>query len=457
MKLNRDVLATAIIKHQMTFFKLLDYIDNHDGSLEFPEHLYLNLYNIEICSDSDDNNTHYHLSVASLIENGVFIHNDKNTGMINIERVIVDLLRFLDIKRAKELTHFDFEHLRKRTVDITQEVVSFDTDSQNYQDAMESFNGLMSEIHSKIKENVNGLTAQVDSIAKDYKLYDTGFSDISVFDLYEKVTTLYTRYVLPCYEFINPEMEMVRTKTFSNAVQGIIEYHSEESLKQYKMANSIQFRKTAITSYYKNIAALARKLEQFSNHLDQDRSYFLAIESAYSELMDSIIPLRHGKQRNKYLMPNAIIFEKFTVLDGLSESKSKYSARLNWNKGITKLRFKEYLSVINESHIKEKNIVLKPLSPRTSISQERQILISKLLFSTNIPDCISNIHQFIYDELRNTLDNFELADVLFGLEAFLSMLDQERIIPTFKRHQLTDENYFLYYIELELRKEMIDV
>ena len=249
MKLNRDVLVTAIIKYQETFFKLLDYIDNHDGSLEFPEHLYINLYNNEICSNCDDNNIPYHFSVTSLIENGVFIHNDKNTGMITIERVIVDLLRFIDIKRAKELTHFDFEHLRKRTVDITREVEGFDPNSQDYQDAIASFNGLMSEIHSKIKENVSGLTAQIESIAKDYKLYDAGASDVSVFDLYDKVTTLYTRYVLPCYEFINPKMEMVRTKTFSKAVQDLIEYHSEASLKRYKMANAIQFRKTAITSY----------------------------------------------------------------------------------------------------------------------------------------------------------------------------------------------------------------
>ena len=457
MKLNRDVLVSAIINQQGTFFKLLDYIDNHDGSLEFPEHLYINLYNNEICSDGDDSNILYHLSITSLTENGVFIHNDKNTGMITVENVIVDLLRFLDIKRARELTHFDFEHLRKRTVDVVREVETFDLDSQDYHDAMASFNRLMSEIHSKIKENVSGLIAQVESIAKDYKLYDVGSSNISVFDLYEKVTTLYTRYVLPCYEFINPEMEMIRTKTFSKAVQDLIEYHSEASRKQYKTANAIQFRKTAITSYYKNIATLVRKLEQYSNHLEQDRSYFLAIESAYSELMDSITPLRHGKQRNKYLTPDATIFEKFIALDGLGGRKSKYSMRLSWNKETTKLRFKEYLAVINESHIKEKNRNLNPLPAETSINQDRQILISKLLYKAKIPEHIPNIHRFIYDQLRRALEYFELADVLFGLEAFLPMLDQERVIPTFKKHQLTDESYFFDYIELELKKEMIDV
>ena len=223
MKLNRDVLITAIVKHQRSFLKLLDYIDTHDGSLEFPEMLYIKLYNHEICSETEENNTDYHLSIVSLIENGVFIHNNKNTGMITIERLIVDLLRFLDIKRVKELTDFDFEQLRKRIVDISDDIESLDPYSQNYVDAMKSFNVLMSEIHSKIKENVSGLTAQVDSIAKDYKHYNTGSSDVNVFDLYDRVTTLYVRFVLPCYEFINPEMEMVKTKTFSKAIQHLIE------------------------------------------------------------------------------------------------------------------------------------------------------------------------------------------------------------------------------------------
>jgi len=455
MMLNRDVLVSAIVKHQGIFFKLLDFIDNHDGSLEFPEHLYINLYNNEIYKDIDGN-IHYHLSVTSLIENGVFIHNDKNTGMITLERVIVDLLRFLDVRRAKELTHFDFEHLRKRTVDITHEIEAYDSESQDYRDAMTSFNGLMSEIHSKIKENVIGLTAQVESIAKDYKLYEVSSSDISVFDLYDKVTTLYTRYVMPCYEFINPEMEMVRTKTFSKAVQDLITYHSEKSRERYKTANAVQFRKTAITSYYKNIAALAHKLEQFSNHLQRDRCYFLAIESAFSELIDSIIPLRHGKQRYKYLMPDAAIFEQFSALDGLTEQKSKYSTSLNWNKETINLRFKEYLTIINENQIK-KNGVLNPLPPKTSISQERQILISKLLYKANPPEYIPNIHRFIYAKLSSDLEDFNLADVLFGLEAFLPILDQERITPTLKKHQLTDEKYFLDYIELELKEDKIDV
>ncbi|MBT4836711.1 MAG: hypothetical protein HON94_05135 [Methylococcales bacterium] len=457
MKLNRDVLITAIVKHQRSFLKLLDYIDTHDGSLEFPEMLYIKLYNHEICSETEENNTDYHLSIVSLIENGVFIHNNKNTGMITIERLIVDLLRFLDIKRVKELTDFDFEQLRKRIVDISDDIESLDPYSQNYVDAMKSFNVLMSEIHSKIKENVSGLTAQVDSIAKDYKHYNTGSSDVNVFDLYDRVTTLYVRFVLPCYEFINPEMEMVKTKTFSKAIQHLIEYHSDSGLKRYNVASAIQFRKTAITSYYKNIALLAHKLEQFSNHLEEDRGYFLAIESSFSELIDNLIPLRHGKQRNKYLTADASIFSKTSALEGLSNRRSKYSAKLNWSKETSKLRFKEYLAIIEETKIKEKNKTLVALPATHSVDQDRQIFISQSMNQSEIPDYIPNIHEFIINELQNRTNDFKLQDVLFGLEAFLPRLNEDRILPTLQKQRLTDDTYFFEYLALEFAKETLSV
>jgi len=115
MKLHRDLLISLILSNQNSFFGILDYIDQNDGSNEFPEHLYHRIYNNEICHCPDDKARVY-LTISSLTQNGIFIHNDKNTGMITIEKVILDLLRFLDVKRARELTRFDFEQLRKRVV-----------------------------------------------------------------------------------------------------------------------------------------------------------------------------------------------------------------------------------------------------------------------------------------------------------------------------------------------------
>lgn len=453
MKLKRDILIQAIIKQQKVFFNLLDYIDTHDGSLEVPENLYIRDYHNIICKD-DDANIHDYLSISSLVENGVFIHN-KGTGIITIERVIIDLLRFIDVKRARELTHSDFEFMRAQAVKAVENVRQQPFDGQAFKDTMTTFNNLMSEIHSKIKENVNTLTAQVESIALEYKHYDTGSSQINAITLYDKVSELYNRFVLPCNEFIDPNMDMVQTHCFSNSVQLLIEHFSEQ-VDSVELANKIQLRKTAITSYYKDIAALAEKLVRFSNRLEADRNTYLAIESAFSQLMESIIPLRHGKKRNIYLNANADVFTHHTVLDGLTNQKAKFQSKLRWDIEKTPIRFKEYLTLIKDKQLSPSTTSeVLPLPAKERPNQKKQIKISQIIFSENLPRQIPDVHDFVYQLLHTTMEDFSIADVLYGLEVFLpkykhNTMRHEVLI----RKRLSDNKYFIEYIQLQYNKEV---
>ncbi|CAD7532975.1 MULTISPECIES: hypothetical protein [Aeromonas] len=450
MRLNRDVLITGIVRHQNVFFALLDHIDKNDGSLEFPEFLYLNLYSKVICEDSTPN-IQTHLSMESLLENGVFVSNDRNTGMVTIENIIVELLRFLDVKRTKELTHFDFEQLRKRTVQISEDMMQFEFGKEDYLDARNAFNTLMSEIHSKIKANVAALTAQVEAVAQDYKAYDEGECTISVFDLYERVRVLYARYVMPCLEFINPKMEMVRTINFSRAVQQLIDYHCSDEIQRFDIANVILSRKTAITSYYKDLAVLVKKLEQFTSHLARDRNNYLAIQSAFTGLMDSVKLLRHGQKRNMYLTGKADYFKQYSSLDGLSSHNKSYSSRFTWEDGKTDKRFNEYLNLLENTEIKPKMPALKPLPSSLNVTQERQIQIFRLLFKQKyLPAHIPDVQAYLHDTLRQTLPEFCLVDVLYGLEAFMPLLPPHRVKSNRQRGRMTDDTYYLNYIVLEL-------
>jgi hypothetical protein len=458
LKLNRDILIQAVIKHQKVFFNLLDYIDKNDGALEVPEHLYLNDYNNIICQD-DENDAQLYLSITSLVENGVFIHHNKGTGIITIERIIVDLLRFLDVKRARELTHSDFEFMRAQIVNTVEMVMYEPVDEQAFTDAMTTFNNLMSEIHSKVKENVHTLTLQVESIALDYKQYDSGSTETNVVNLYNKVSELYNRFVLPCYEFIDSNMDMIQTRSFSDSVQLLIEHFSSSQIDRFDLANKIQLRKTAITSYYKDISALATKLEQFSNHLEAERSTFLALESAYSQLMESIIPLRHGKKRNIYLTASSDIFSHHNVLDGLTNQKSKFGAKLRWDSEKTPIRLKEYLAVVKDKNIKSVTTdEIKPLPPTERPNQKKQILISRIVFGEKMPYQIPDIHDFIYRLLEQSLSDFKIADVLYGLEVFLPKHKHNTArSEVFSRNRLSDDRYFIEYVQLQYKKEVTHV
>ncbi|MDP3269803.1 MAG: hypothetical protein Q8M40_12275 [Legionella sp.] len=457
MKLNRDVLIASIIKYQIVFFRLLDHIDENDGALEVPEKLYLHSYNNIICADENDD-AQYHLSVNTLLENGVFIHHDKNAGIITIERVIVDLLRFLDIKRAKELTHFDFEQMRSQLSSSVNQILAQTQETQEFNDGMSTFHNLMSEIHSKIKENVNALTVQVDSLATEYKSYSAGSTDVSVFNLYDKVTSLFHRFVMPCYEFIDPSMEMVKTQSFSKSVDLLINFFGSTDIKDIGTSNRIQLRKTAISSYYKDIAALARKLEQFSSHLEKDRDNYLAIDNAYNQLMESIIPLRHGRKRNMYLSPTSKVFANHNTLDGLTTHRAKFDAKLKWDSGRTSLRFKAYLVSIESLPTSSKYEKLAPISPNLKPDQDRQILITKMLLSKPYLNDISDIHKFISEYLHSDLSNFQLIDVLYGVETFLTLFNKHiKRAALITKHRMDDGRYFIDYIQLEYKREAKNV
>jgi prefoldin subunit 5 len=262
MRLNRDVIIEKILAHQSSFMQLLDHIDLHGISLEFPEALFLSLYRNNICLDKDAN-TQDILSMSSLLTNGIFISHDKNTGMVSIEPAIVNLLRFLDIKRAKKLSRVDFENLRKRVFTTCSDIKNTDVDSTDFEDHRQSLNSLLIDIHGIIRLNCEGLEAQVASISATFSDYINQSENINVFELYDKVMALNERYVLPCNEFMDPVMEIKQSLSFTQSVLQVINYLKDEC-QLIKEANAVSYRLSAISSFYKDISQLVEKLKQYA-------------------------------------------------------------------------------------------------------------------------------------------------------------------------------------------------
>jgi len=456
MRLNRDVILNAIIKHQSSFLKILDFIDKQDGVPEIPEKLYLDFYSQHICEDEDPN-IHAQLSLTALLKNGVFIHHDKNTGSISVTDVIINMLRFIDVKRARELNRHDLEDLRQRVSDFVDKLLEYgNNDDEDTNELYGTFYRLLSEIHSKIKENVSALDAQVKRVSQQYKEFNGGDSDTSVFELYDRVTDLYNKYVLPCYEFIDPYMEMKGKRALTQSINQLIEHLADVPSRLHE-SNRLQYRFTAISSYYKDIGALVRKLKQYSTYLAQDRDKFIAIETAFNTLMDDVMPLRHGKQKNKYLTPNAPIFQSLSTLDGLREHKTNHAPKLNWIESRTALQFKEYLNLLEREESKPENKTIKPLPEDVRIEEERQMEIARLIAKTGLPDSISDVHEFVFELLNQNLNDFWLGDVLFGIQELMPYAPQERLLFSQERRRQQDEKYYLNYLNIGLERGELDV
>jgi len=449
MKLNRDVLILDIVKYQSVFFKLLDYIEQHENSYEFPEINYITLYNTVIC-EGEDTNAEIHLSFDSLLENGIFIHHNKLNGMVTLEPLVVDLLRFIDVKRIRELSYVQFENMRnaiENTVCIIINKSNYQSDE--YKEAIKAFNELMGDILGKIKKNIHSLQYQVGQISSQYKKYDTGDASISVATLYESIDNLYQRYVLPCFEFIDPNMEMKNKKTFNDSVDELIHFHSSNKIKDYEVADLIIFNKKAITSYYKDVGKLARQLNQYSKYLESDRLHYLSIDNAYNELMDNIIPLRHGKQKNIYLKPELEFLKKYHIFDGLANVRTNYAPKITLNKSTTISDFNEFLRCYVESSPKEPKNKLKPLIRKKNTNENRILKISQLCINQKWESKIEDIHLHLNNFLKNELEDYQLPDLLIGLQVVFGLKIEKDFKYIREKKVVEDSKYYLEYLVIK--------
>mgnify|MGYP000624352279 CR=1 FL=1 len=453
MKLQRDVLITSMLKYQDAFLSLLDYINqrDNDGAYAVPTQLYHLQYTRAIipkAKANNDQNAIKHLSVDSLLENGVFLKNEKQSGMLVMQSVIVDLLRFIDVKRARELNRKDFELMRANLEESVRQVTNSQVDSDDYRDAMLSYHEVMNGVHSKIKENAERLGVKVDELATEYKALNNDVPDaaINVNTLYDKVNHLYSRYVLPCFEFLNAT-PLVAKDTFSDAVDAIIDWHDALGGKHAATAQKIGFAKTAISSYYKDVSEFERKLKQYSNSLEADRRSFIALEAAYTQLMESIEERRHGLGRGFKLSSDSLVFSHFSSLDGLLSQRFKQ--KLKWEGVRSVRRLKEYLHHLESIEVDSADNSLKPVPAHISLESDRQEQIGKRVLKIEMPDKSMDVHHELHSILSKELDDYSLMDLLFALESFVPLNMDKIIWFEADAKRVDDGTYYLTYLPIQ--------
>ena len=453
MKLQRDVLITSVLRYQEAFLSLLDYINQYDndGAYAVPTQLYYKQYShfiIPKATANDDLNAINHLSIDSLLENGIFLKNEKQSGMLILQSVIVELLRFIDVKRARELNRKDFELMRANLEESVRQVTSSLIGSDEYRDAMLSYHEVMNGIHSKIKANAERLEVKVDELATDYKKLNSDIPDanININTLYDRVNRLYNRYVLPCFEFLNAT-PLVAKDNFSDAVDTIIEWHDNYGGIHSTTAQKIGYAKTAISSYYKDVSEFERKLKQYSTSLEADRRSFIAIEAAYTQLMASIQERRHGLSRGFKLTPESGIFSHFSSLDGLIPQQ-RFKKKLKWEGYRSVRRLKEYMQHIQSMETPNNKSALKPVPPNVNLDRDRQEKIGNIILKIDMLEPTADIHQELNLILSQKLENYSLIDLLYALESFIPLNMTNIIWIEADAKRLEDKTYYLIYLPI---------
>lgn len=455
MKLNRDVIIQSIISYQEYFLKVLDFINLNDGNPEIPVNIFSRLYHEGICVKAEergDINATLHLSTESLITNGIFLQHDKHSGMLVLEPIIINLLSFIDVKRSKELNRADFENMRENLETSVRIVMAQELGAQEYKDALSAFWNCMNRILSEIRENTERLKVKVDDIAVEYTNFESSMNASDVVALYDKVRHLYHRYVLPCFDFLSHGKQLVAKESFSHAVDQLIAWHEGRGAEYTAIAQRILFSKTKISSYYKDVSEHENKLRQYSNTLESERRTFIAIESAFSTLMEEVATLRHGKRKGFKLSNDANFFKLFHALDGMESFKHKFSSKLHYEPGRTVRRLVQYVELLDTKSLpKKRSAELKAVPAQINLTEQRKEHIAKLVDDMSFSGDIHDIHAYLHEQLQSVLPDYSLVDVLYGLECFIPIFASQCSWSEDTKGRIEDGKYYFNYMIMDLK------
>lgn len=451
MKVNRHEVIKEILVHQFQqdFYVFIDFINIHNTANEFPSTLYLQFY--EKVRAKNDAALLNIFSLDVLVNNGFFAYIDKNTGRIAMSEGAYNFFAFIDVTRSRQLDHIEFESLRQDVQSTVAIIISAPKQSDDYQEAVNYFQAIIARVISAIKANLDVLHHRVGEISELYQQKEQGLATISINELFEKAQKLYDRNIQPCLDFIDSNRQMKETDTFTVSMTKLYRHYKSEAMEE--AANMIQYKGTAVTSYYKDIDQLAERLRQYLLNLAEDRKYFMVIERAFDHLIDSFKPLRHGRKYNRFLHSESEIITLLTSLDGLSSFRHSYSACFNRDPDKVMLQFKIFHLDLQQRSTAKPTKLLQPITNMTeTLAFDRMNQIFKLVSAVTLPDDMPDIYQYVYGYLEDQLDDMTLLDCLYGLSCLFSLMNSACIVQGDERNRLEDDQYYLDYLIMEYHK-----
>jgi len=460
MKLSKDLILSSIIEHKSAFMPIIDYINSNEGTHEFHAELYIDSFrdNVETKYSTDDQKVVKRLTLNSLVEHGIF--TKARDGIFEISSFIVEMLRYLDTSRIKELSGHQFETIRENFERSCYQLEECSLErGQDLADIREQLNGLVADTRNKVQQNVAALKANADRIAEEFEQRNSGTPNSQVahgskLELLFRVRDLIDRYVAPCLQFINPNLDMRgRRLSLADSFNRIREYYEKHNFPNYEL--SILFNKRSIFSYYEDISVIMDQLERYYKALDQERVQYSAIEKAFNELFDEVVELRHDSEKNKFLSNDLPIFHKLSVYLGLHTHKSSMSKRLSWHSQRIGYQFNEWLRSVD--HIKpkpSKPILIEDAPPNPDKERARELNL--LTLGYDWPDQCNDLQLYIQNWLKNELTDYSLGDVLHTLQIarddFKQAAGLKHLSFSTEKKSMSDGVYLLNYLPVQITK-----
>ena len=447
-KYDRKAILSVMLKYDTAFNNLIDYVAQHKTIIDIPTNIYLHQYQNIIVASGDERAIRL-LSFDSLLASNFISYSDAKDGVFSLLPFLVEMFTFIDTARIRELSQADFEKIRadfERFALMIGNDVSISPGDESYDDQMVCLYELVNETREKIRKNIEGLSASVTGLKKRYDRIDEGneFSSTEVNSLLSESMKLYDRYIRPCHEFLSPSVSMRNSSlTFTQSFEKLILSHEEANPNKH--AGKLSSYRTSIRSYYKDIAELDSVIRKYNLSLESDRKKYKAIEKAYTDLLEEVKTLRHGKSKGFKLKADAECFAKRDYLAGLSRSSTQSNSKINWFQDTAQSHAQEWLDSITQNPLTSSSAVayLPPDEP----DDERRMDIIILMTQKVWDKAFDDLHIYLTQWLKSKLDDFTLSDLL---PAIHSANDIERISMNITYHPelktISDDIYYLDYI-----------
>ncbi len=455
MRVSRDLILGLVLKHRKAFYALLDYVSMHGGMAEIPQGLYLQQYRDVIVASGDDYAIRV-LTLENLHKNGLIVHLDMQASTLTLQSFLVEMLRFIDTSRIRELSQADFENMRSQFQALGsrfEDDLTIQPGLADYDEARVMLFELIDTTLSKIQQNVEGLIANVSGLATRYdKLDAQGHNTGASRKLLEDAVTLYERFIKPCHEFLSPSLGMQGgKKTFTHSMEHLAHLHDRQGHPEVGMR--IQYKQAAIRSYYKDIAELESRVQRYSRSLAEERKRYKSIESVYNQLVGAVSELRHGKLRGTKLSANAAVFSNSGYLQGFKRQYSTHEPRLNWYEAPNKIRLDEWIVSLDSSTLPDQRAELAPLFNTIDVAKERREDILKLCVQRDWPESTADVVAELNRWLAIELNNFSLMDTLVAYQCSMSLpqLKQNMYFSREKR-RVDDGKYYFEYLVVRLNR-----
>lgn len=440
----------------ISFYRLVDYAVKNNTGTQFPRSLYVDIYRKDILNHKDPMLADI-LTLDQMIKAGVILEPTKNSQLVSLHQDFFNFLIYLDSTKAKEFSNKEFEELRQSMRLVVDNLKSYadEEDSDNFTESWVHFNNVVNNIISSLDRNLGKLSSSVDEIASIYNKIHKRETDITIADLYDKAVTLQDRYILPCYNFLDAERQLIKMfvelRTF---------YEQRGDIA--KATSVIQFE-APIASYRRKLNVIRDKLNSNLSNIRSERETLLAGEKLFNDLMESMNDVRTGRTRFYKLTNACPAFEDVNYFEGLYNHNSTNNELLSSfdSEEMEWYEFKDWLNYVTNKPLPESTTNVKK-KEKTKKSQGNKVDKRQMMFMSKIAKAINkeprvyipDVYEFVYNEGLKINNITSIDYFLDGLEHFLGSLESGKkyIRSTGVRKSLSDNVKRLDYTVVKYQK-----